>query len=160
MTSVVIDLIGQHQTLFWLLTISVDLAFALTLYRLYGKIGLYTSIILSILMANLQGPKLTMIWLPIVGDMQTSLGVILYSGIYFATDLLSEKYGKREAERAVMTGFVASIIIVTMISISLHFAPSSVPETAQFSADVHGAFATLFNFTPRFVFGSLFAHDG
>lgn len=158
MINPVFDLIDQHQTLFWLITISIDLGFALTLYRLYGKIGLYTSIVLSILMANLQGPKLTMIWLPIVGDLQTSLGVILYSGIYFATDLLSEKYGKREAERAVMTGFVASIIIVTMISISLHFLPSSAPETAQFSSDVHRAFATLFNFTPRFVFGSLLAY--
>jgi len=152
------DLIDQHQTLFWLFTISVDLGFALILYRLYGKVGLYTSIIVSILMANLQGPKLTIIWLPIVGDLQTSLGVILYSGIYFATDLLSEKYGKREAGRAVMTGFAASIIIVTMISISMYFLPSTNPETAQFSADVHHAFATLFNFTPRFVFGSLLAY--
>jgi len=152
------DIFDQHQTLLWLLTISIDLSFALILYRLFGKMGLYTSIILSILMANLQGPKLTIIWLPLVGEMQTSLGVILYSGIYFATDLLSEKYGKREAGRAVMTGFFASIIIVCMISISMFFLPSSVPKTAQFSSDVHNAFATLFNFTPRFVFGSLLAY--
>jgi len=140
------------------MTISLDLSFALLLYRLFGKTGLYASIILSILMANLQGPKLTIIWLPVVGDLQTSLGVILYSGIYFATDLLSEKYGKREANRAVMTGFVASVIIVVMISISMLFLPSTNPKTIQFSADVHNAFATLFNFTPRFVFGSLLAY--
>jgi uncharacterized integral membrane protein (TIGR00697 family) len=151
-------LTGSHQTFLWLLTISIDLAFALLLYRLFGKTGLYTSIVLSILMANLQGPKLTIIWLPIVGDLQTSLGVILYSGIYFATDLLSEKYGKREANRAVMAGFATSVIIVVMISISMQFLPSTNPETARFSAEVHNAFTTLFNFTPRFVFGSLLAY--
>ena len=140
------------------MTISIDLGFALLLYRLFGKTGLYASIVLSILMANLQGPKLTIIWLPLIGDLQTSLGVILYSGIYFATDLLSEKYGKREANRAVMAGFATSVIIVVMISISMHFLPSTDPKTAQFSSEVHNAFATLFNFTPRFVFGSLLAY--
>jgi uncharacterized integral membrane protein (TIGR00697 family) len=149
---------SSHQTFLWLLTISIDLGFALLLYRLFGKTGLYASIVLSILMANLQGPKLTIIWLPLVGNLQTSLGVILYSGIYFATDLLSEKYGKREANRAVMAGFATSVIIVVMISISMYFLPSTDPKTAQFSAEVHSAFLTLFNFTPRFVFGSLLAY--
>ena len=158
MLDLLLTYINNHQTFLWLITISIDLGFALLLYRLFGKMGLYTSITLSILMANLQGPKLTIIWLPIVGDLQTSLGVILYSGIYFATDLLSEKYGKREANRPVMTGFMASLIIVVMISISMNFLPSTNPGTAQFSTDVHNAFATLFNFTPRFVFGSLLAY--
>lgn len=114
--------------------------------------------VLGILLANLQGPKLTLIWLPLVGELQTSMGVILYSGIYFATDLLSEKYGRREANRAVQIGFMASIIIVVMISISLSFQPSTRTETAEFSGDIHSAFDTLFNFTPRFVFGSLLAY--
>ena len=149
---------ASHQTFLWLMTISIDLGFALLLYRMFGKTGLYASIVLSILMANLQGPKLTIIWLPLIGNLQTSLGVILYSGIYFATDLLSEKYGKREANRAVMAGFATSVIIVVMISISMYFLPSTDPKTAQFSSDVHSAFVTLFNFTPRFVFGSMLAY--
>jgi len=144
---------AENQDLLWLLTLAIDLGFALLLYRVFGKTGLYASVILSILMANLQGPKLT-----IILGMQTSLGVILYSGIYFATDLLSEKYGKREANRAVMVGFLVSVIIVVMISISLLFLPSTEANTTQFSQDVHNAFSTLFNFTPRFVFGSLLAY--
>ena len=144
---------AENQDLLWLVTLGLDLGFALVLYRVFGKTGLYASVILSILMANLQGPKLTVIL-----GMQTSLGVILYSGIYFATDLLSEKYGKREANRAVMVGFAVSVIIVVMISISLLFLPSTEPNTARFSSDVHNAFATLFNFTPRFVFGSMLAY--
>lgn len=152
------DFFHNHQTLLWLFTIAADLSFALLLFRFFGKQGLYTSVILGILLANLQGPKLTIIWLPLLGDLQTSMGVILYSGIYFATDLLSEKYGKREANRAVLTGFGTSIIIVAMISISLLFLPSTNPKTMVFSEEVHQAFNTLFNFTPRFVFGSLLAY--
>jgi queuosine precursor transporter len=149
---------ADHQTALWLLTIAVDLSFALLLYRVFGQRGLYASVILGILLANLQGPKLTMIWLPVVGELQTSMGVILYSGIYFATDLLSEKYGKKAANTAVQLGFLTSIIIVVMISISLMFLPSTNPKTAVFSQEVHQAFNTLFNFTPRFVFGSLLAY--
>ncbi|HEX9878612.1 MAG TPA: queuosine precursor transporter, partial [Candidatus Binatia bacterium] len=81
-----------------------------------------------------------------------------YSGIYFATDMLSEKYGKRVANRAVMIGFAISCIILIMISLSLMFQPSAMPETAALSRDVHEAFRTLFNFTPRFVLGSLAAY--
>ncbi|MCH8256601.1 MAG: queuosine precursor transporter [Proteobacteria bacterium] len=149
---------ADHQSALWLLTIAVDLTFALMLYRFFGRYGLYASVILGILLANLQGPKLTMIWLPVVGELQTSMGVILYSGIYFATDLLSEKYGKKAATTAVQLGFLTSIIIVVMISISLMFLPSTDPETAKFSRDIHNAFETIFNFTPRFVFGSLLAY--
>jgi len=154
----VTEFFANHQTALWLLTIVADLGCAVLLFRMFGKQGLYAVVILGILLSNLQGPKLTLIWLPFLGELQTSMGVILYSGIYFATDLISEKYGWREANRAVQIGFVVSVIIVLMISISLAFQPSTRPETAEFSRNVHDAFNTLFNFTPRFVFGSLLAY--
>ncbi len=147
------DFFATRQELLWLTTVAIDLGSALLMYRFFGKMGLYASVTLSILLANLQGPKLI-----IIMGMQTSMGVIIYSGIYFATDMLSEKYGKREANRAVMIGFAISCIILVMISISLMFQPSTNPETEVFSRNVHEAFATLFNFTPRFVLGSLTAY--
>ncbi len=113
------DLFEARQELLWLITLAIDLGLALLLYRLFGKMGLYTSVVLSILLANLGGPKLIMIF-----GYETSMGVIIYSGIYFATDLLSERYGKREAARAVMLGFAASVILVLMISLSLMYQPS------------------------------------
>ncbi|MCY4358571.1 MAG: queuosine precursor transporter [Gammaproteobacteria bacterium] len=144
---------GLNQELLWFTTIAVDLGFAILLYRLFGRQGLYASIIISLLLANLQGPKLTEIF-----GLQTSMGVILYSSIYFATDLLSERYGKEEATRAVMIGFTVSVIIIVMISISLFYLPASSPETAELAQSMHTATATLFDFTPRFVLGSLLAY--
>jgi uncharacterized integral membrane protein (TIGR00697 family) len=143
----------HHQEILWFTTIAVDLSLAILLFRLFGRQGLYASIVISLLLANLQGPKLTEIF-----GLQTSMGVILYSSIYFATDLLSERYGKAEANRAVMIGFVVSIIIIVMISLSLQYLPSTNPETADFAQSVHQATVTLFSFTPRFVLGSLLAY--
>ena len=148
-----IDWFQNHQEILWFTTIAVDLSFAILLFRLFGRQGLYASIVISLLLANLQGPKLTEIF-----GLQTSMGVILYSSIYFATDRLSERYGKAEATRAVMIGFVVSIIIIVMISLSLQYLPSTNPETADFAQSVHQATATLFSFTPRFVLGSLLAY--
>ncbi|MCK5718254.1 MAG: queuosine precursor transporter [Thiomargarita sp.] len=142
-----------HQDWLWLVTVAIDLGIALVLYRMFGKMGLYTVVILNVMLSNLQGPKLTVIL-----GLETSLGVILYSGIYFATDLLSEKYGRREGQRAVLLGFVASVIMILVIYISLLFLPSQMPDHAEFAGNVHDAMTTLFGFAPLFVFGSLFAY--
>ncbi len=142
-----------HQDLLWLLTLCLDLGLTILMYRLFGREGLLACIVLAILLANLQGPKLTIIF-----GFQTTLGVIFYSGIFFATDLLSERWGQKEANRAVMIGFLVSIIIVVMLSIALLFQPSTQANTAAFSSEIQDAFETIVNFTPRFVFGSLLAY--
>lgn len=147
------DFLSTHQLLLWVLTVFVDLGFAILAYRLFGRTGLYGVVIFSLLLANIMGPKLT-----IIAGLQTSMGVILYSSIFFATDLLSEKYGKAEARRAVMLGFFISIVLVVMTQISLRFLPSDMPETAGYAQSVHAAMVTLFDYTPRFVFGSLLAY--
>jgi hypothetical protein len=142
-----------NQDLLWVVTLCADLGLTVLLYHFFGARGLLAAIVLSILLSNLQGPKLTVIF-----GMQTSLGVIFYSGIFFATDLLSEKFGRAEANRAVLIGFSVSVIIVVMLSLGLLFQPSDRPASAEFSNNVHNAFVTILDFTPRFVFGSLFAY--
>ena len=151
--STLADIFQMHQELLWGATIAVDLTFAILLFRFFGRQGLYASIVISLLLANLPGPKLTELF-----GLQTSMGVILYSSIYFATDLLSERYGKAEATRAVMIGFTVSVIIIVMISMSLFYLPATDPETASLAQSMHAATATLFSFTPRFVLGSLLAY--
>ncbi len=143
---------STHITL-WLFTAMVDLGLAVLAFRLFGRVGLYGVVIFSLLLANVMGPKLT-----VIGGLQTSMGVILYSSIFFATDLLSEKYGRAEAQRAVLLGFFVSVALVVMTQISLLFPPSMEPETAAYAQSVHAAMVTLFDYTPRFVFGSLLAY--
>lgn len=144
------EFFAQHQNLLWIVVVAVDLGLTLLMYRFFGKMGLYAVVVLNIMLSNIQGPKLTIIF-----GLETSLGLILYAGIYFATDLLSEKYGKREANRSVMLGFGTSVIVVIMMSFSLLFLPST---ERQMAVDSHAALVMLFNFTPHFVLGSLFVY--
>ena len=143
---------SEHQNLLYLSTLVLDLGLTVLMFRFFGKEGLLACIVLSILLANLQGPKLTVIF-----GMQTSLGVIFYSSIFFATDLMSEKFGKKEADRAVLMGFSISVIILLMLSISLLFLPS-IQGNQTFSTEVHQAFVRILEFTPRFIIGSLFSY--
>ncbi len=142
-----------HQESLWVATVFLDLSLTLLMYRLFGRVGLTAAIVLAILLANLQGPKLTIIF-----GMETSLGVIFYSSIFFCTDVLGEKHGRAVANQAVLTGFGVSLIIVVMLSISMLYQPSTEPDTAALASGVHAAFGTILNFTPRFVFGSLLAY--
>ena len=110
----VVDFYAANQELLWLTTLFADLGCTVVLYRLFGKAGLQVAIALAIVLANLQGPKLTIIF-----GMQTSLGVIFYSSIFFATDVLSENYGREAANKAVRMGFVVSVIVLLMMSLAL-----------------------------------------
>jgi uncharacterized integral membrane protein (TIGR00697 family) len=149
----VVQLFAGNQELLWLTTLIADLGCTVLLYRLFGKAGLQVAIATAIILANLQGPKLTVIF-----GVQTSLGVIFYSSIFFATDVLSENYGKAAASKAVRMGLAVSVVVLLMLSLALLYAPSDRPETAEFSLRIHEAFASIVNFTPRFVFGSLVAY--
>ncbi|NNC76925.1 MAG: queuosine precursor transporter [Woeseiaceae bacterium] len=149
----IVDFYWSHQELLWLSTLLLDLAGTVILYRLFGKVGLQVAIATAIILANLQGPKLTIIF-----GLETSLGVIFYSSIFFATDVLSENYGKQEAAKAVWMGFAVSVIVLLMMSMSLLYQPSTNPATAEFSERIHSSFATIVDFTPRFIFGSLLAY--
>ena len=151
--STVVSFYATNQELLWLTTLVLDLGGTVVLYRLFGKAGLQVAIATAIILANLQGPKLTIIF-----GMETSLGVIFYSSIFFATDVLSENYGKAEANRAVRMGFAVSVIVLVMLLISLMYLPSQMPATAEYSATIHNAFSTIVNFTPKIIFGSLLAY--
>lgn len=105
-----------HQELLWFLTLLLDLTGTVILFRLFGKAGLQVAIATAIILANLQGPKLTIIF-----GIETTLGVIFYSSIFFATDVLSENYGKAAARKAVHMGFAVSVIVLLMLSLALMY---------------------------------------
>lgn len=149
----VVDAIAAHQNTLWLFTVVLDLGMTVLLYRIFGKTGLYAVIILNIMISNMIGPKITVVF-----GFNTSLGAIVYSGIYFATDLLGERYGRREANRAVFIGFAVSVMVVLFGLLSLLYLPTPDPQKQAFANDVHDALSTMFAYTPRFVFGSLLAY--
>jgi uncharacterized integral membrane protein (TIGR00697 family) len=148
------DFFINNQELLWFLVVFYDLTLVILLYRFFGKYGLYAAVILGIILGNLQGGKVSQ--LIILGySFNASMGAILYSGIYFATDLLNEKYGKGEANRAVYLGFFANIAVMATLWLSTMFLPSNLTGSAL---DVHEAISTLAFYSPIFIIGSLIAY--
>ena len=143
-----------NQEFLWLITVIYDLGLALLLYRFFGKYGLYVAVVLGIVLGNLQGGKVSELVL-FGSTFKVSMGAILYSGIYFATDVLNEKYGRKEANRAVLLGFVANLAVMVTLLISIQFKPSNITGSAL---EVHNAISTLAGYSPKFVIGSLAAY--
>ena len=82
----------------WVITVFYDLLIVVSLFYFFGKNGLYIAVILGIVLGNLQGGKVSD--LTVLGYTFTvSMGAIMYSGIYFATDLINEKYGRQPLMR-------------------------------------------------------------
>ncbi|MAZ24392.1 MAG: hypothetical protein CMK41_01265 [Porticoccaceae bacterium] len=146
-------LINNPEVL-WVITVFYDLLLASLLFYFFGKEGLYLAIVLGIVLSNLQGGKVSDV---VIFDrtFTVSMGAIMYSGIYFATDLLSEKYGRREANRAVILGALANIAVMLTLVLSTFFLPSEVAESAD---EVHNAISTLAVYSPIFVIGSITAY--
>ncbi|MDC3105948.1 queuosine precursor transporter [Gammaproteobacteria bacterium] len=146
-------LISNPEAL-WVITVFYDLLLASLLFYFFGKEGLYLAIVLGIVLSNLQGGKVSDV---VIFDrtFTVSMGAIMYSGIYFATDLLSEKYGRREANRAVIMGALANIAVMLTLVLSTLFLPSDVADSAD---EVHNAISTLAVYSPIFVIGSITAY--
>jgi uncharacterized integral membrane protein (TIGR00697 family) len=147
-------MLSFSQEFIWFGVVLYDLLLAVFLFRFFGKYGLYCAVIIGIVLANLQGGKVTE--LTMFGyTFNASMGAILYSGIYFSTDLLNERYGKAEANRAVMLGFIANIAVLITLLLSLQFLPSSLTGSAL---EIHNAVNVLANYSPYFIIGSLTAY--
>ena len=146
--------ISENPEFLWIFTVFYDLTISILLFRFFGLKGLFIAVTLGIMLANLQGGKVSD--LNLFGQTFTvSMGAIMYSGIYFATDLISEKYGRNEANKAVILGAIANIVIMFTLVLSTYYLPSDI---ASSSNSVHSAISTLALYSPIFVIGSITAY--
>ncbi len=89
-------------------------------YKLFGKKGLIAYISVSLIAANIQVNKVVEYE---IGKfvVVASLGNAMFGGVFLATDLLSEKYGKEDARKAVLISLVANLSFLTVMIISSLF---------------------------------------
>jgi len=130
----------------WLLFMVVDLSAVLIAYKLFGKVGLYGVICMSIIVANIQVLKLVDMF-----GLTVTLGNILYGSIFFATDMLSEFHGKKAATKGVWLGFFVLLLTTVYMQIAMLFKPN----VEDFIQPHLQAIFTIF---PRVVLGSLVAY--
>ncbi len=132
--------------LIWFVFMVVDLSIALFIFRVFGKKGLFMLIAANIIICNIQVLKTVELF-----GITATLGNILYGSIFFATDVIGELYGKKEAKRAVFIGFSSLLIMTLYMQFSLLFQPAP-DDFASTHLDA------LFGFMPRIAFGSLSAY--
>jgi len=134
------------NSLFWIGFIIADLSLAVLVFRYFGKNGLYVIIVASVITANIQVVKTVEIF-----GLVATLGNVLYGSIFFATDILNEIYGKKEAQRGVWLGFIGMALMTLWMQFGLRF----VPHASDFSQD---ALTTIFSLMPRIAIGSMTAY--
>lgn len=128
-----------------LLILSVPVIFGCLLLalKLFGKSGLYVMTSIYTIAANIE----VMILVNAFGVEQT-LGNVLFAATFLITDILSECYGKKEANKAVNIGIFTSAVFIIISQSWLWFSPSV-------SDFVHPSIKVIFSNTPRMMISSL-----
>lgn len=89
-------------------------------FRFFGKRGILGYIILSVIAANLQVNK-GIIFNFGLFELEATLGNVMFAGIFLATDLLNEKYGFKEARKAVNISIFANLSFISIMFVSTIF---------------------------------------
>jgi len=135
----------MNETLFFI-CILLNFVCVISAYRFFGKTGVFAWIALATVIANIEVVKCVDIF-----SMPLTLGNITYGSIFLATDILSEKYGRKQAQKGVFIGFFSLLILTVFTQIDLMYIPSK----DDFAQD---AMLTLFSLTPRICLGSMLAY--
>ncbi|MYL19370.1 queuosine precursor transporter [Halobacillus litoralis] len=136
----------MNNEIIWLIFALINFILLLGVYRIFGRTGLFVWIGMATVVANIQVVKTIEIF-----GLQATLGNIVYGTAFLATDILNEKYGKKEAGKAVWLGFSSLLAMTIIMQGALLFTPGS-NDIAQ------PALETLFGIVPRVAAGSLAAY--
>ncbi len=132
--------------LLWFAFALVNFIFVMGIYKFFGKTGLFAWIAFGTILANIQVTKTIEIF-----GLTATLGNVMYGTLFLVTDTLNEKYGIKDAKRAVFIGFFSMIALVVIMQMALAFMPH--PE--DFAQD---SLSTIFSLMPRIALGSLTAY--
>ncbi|MGE4293486.1 MAG: queuosine precursor transporter [Desulfovibrio sp.] len=132
--------------LLWIGFALLDLSLVLLVYRFFGRTGLFGLVVFNLILCNIQVLKTVELF-----GFTATLGNVLYASVFLSTDILSEKYGRKAAQKAVLLGFVTLVMTTVYMQIALRFVPAP-GDFAQPSLE------TLFGFLPRVALGSVCAY--
>ncbi|MCK9241031.1 queuosine precursor transporter [Desulfocurvus sp.] len=130
----------------WLGFALLDLSMVVVLHRFFGKAGLYGLIVFNLILCNVQVLKTVQLF-----GLTTTLGNVLYASVFLSTDMLGELYGKAEARRGVLLGFIVLVLATAYMQIALAFTP-----TPDDFAQPH--LEAIFGVLPRIALASMAAY--
>lgn len=130
----------------WMLgSLSVGLVSAV-LAKYYGKEALTAGFISLLLMSNIVAVK-------IVGFSRWTVpaAILTYSSTFLVTDLLTEFYGRKEAQKTVLFGFYANMVMIFSIWVALSW-------TAAPFWEGQAAMEVILGLVPRIVIASMIGY--
>ncbi len=130
----------------WLAFALVNFLAVTLAYKLFGKTGLLVWIGLGTILANIQVTKTIELF-----GLTATLGNIMYGTLFLVTDSLGEKYGLKDAKKAVYLGIFSLLATVVIMQMVLLFQPGA----DDFAQD---SLVTIFGLLPRIALGSLTAY--
>ncbi|NKI21012.1 queuosine precursor transporter [Paenibacillus dendritiformis] len=132
-----------------ILFVLANFGFFLLCYRLFGKNGLFAWVGVMTIVANIQVGKT----IEMFGIVMT-LGNAANASLFMTSDLLNEKYGPKEARRAVWFGFFMLIMTTIIMQMALAF----IPQGDEIAQRAQASLAHIFDLMPRVAAGSLTAY--
>lgn len=125
--------------------ISIILTFSsvVLMEKIFKKEGLYVWVSIATILANIIVCKTVTVL-----GLTSSLGNIMFASNFLATDILSEKYGKEDAKKAITIALVSTIIFIVTTQISLLY----IPDTTDIAQE---SMKTLFGLNLRTSIASL-----
>ena len=102
-----------------ILELVVVFSLVIIIEKIFKKEGLYVWVSIAVIIANLIVAKT----IDIV-NISTSIGNVIFASTFLATDILSEKYAKEDAKKAIYLSVFANIAFVITTQISLAFIPN------------------------------------
>jgi len=139
--------IFTFNNLFWFFFALVNFSLITLIYKLFGRLGLFTWIAIGTFVANIQVIKMV----DLFGFKPATLGNIMYGTIFLASDCLTEKYGKKDAQKSVYLSFFILVSMTIIMQLALQFKPSPYDFMQEH-------LEAIFDFVPRVVAGSLTAY--
>ncbi len=131
------------NALIMILSMVFFLAAVIFVYRFFGKSGVYVYVAFATILANIMASLSIEIF-----GLTTTAGSVLYASTFLSTDILSEKYGKKAAGKAVILGVVVNLLWLAGTQVCIWLAPAG-------SDRVHGALTAVFGLVPRITLASL-----
>lgn len=140
----------MQNELLWLAELLANFLLIILAYKIFGKWGLIMWIPVSVIVANIQVIQTVTLF-----GMAATLGNVVYASSFLVTDILSENYGKKEANKAVWIGFFSLISMTFLMNLTLWYIPL---EGDEFALITREATSTIFKLMPRIALASLLAY--
>ena len=137
----------MRNELLWAVMLLLNFSSIIFIYKKFGKMGLYSWIPISTILANIQVVILVNLF-----GLNATLGNILYAGGFLVTDILAENYGRNAAQKAVYLGFFSLIVTSAIMKVAVLFTP------LQEGMVMFESVKSIFDFMPRLMIASLMAY--